>query len=218
MLKNIKWLNFIGIALLTVLLTACGNTNSNASNDDQEPKEEVESNENEDTKEEDSEKDQASSNDSDKSNEDKATKKEPKDGVIKISAFEMGYDPDTITLKKGKEYELILSNDGSVFHDLTSSDLKAEITFKGEMPEHPDQVSLINSIFGVNKVHAEGGHDDGHSDDGHGHNGQSLHMNAKQGQTVRVKFIPKEVGEFEFYCSIPGHKEAGMAGKIKVEE
>ncbi|QHE52355.1 plastocyanin/azurin family copper-binding protein [Pontibacillus sp. HMF3514] len=219
MFKNKKSITIIGIALLAVLLTACSNSNSNASNDNQEPKEE--------TKQEDAEKDEATSNDSDKSNEDKETKKESKDGVIEISAFEMGYDPDSITLKKGKEYELELTNDGSVFHDLTSSDLKAKITFKGEMPDHPENVSFIENIFGVNKVHAEGGHDDGHSDDqqdgdshgdGHGHSEQTLHMNAKKGQTVRVKFIPKEVGEYEFFCSIPGHKEAGMVGKIKVVE
>ncbi|RBW70189.1 hypothetical protein DS031_08355 [Bacillus taeanensis] len=41
-------------------------------------------------------------------------------------------------------------------------------------------------------------------------------MNAKADQTVRIKFIPKETGTFELYCSIPGHEEAGMVGQITV--
>lgn len=36
-------------------------------------------------------------------------------------------------------------------------------------------------------------------------------------ETTRVVFTPKETGTFEFYCSIPGHREAGQVGMLVVE-
>lgn len=41
-----------------------------------------------------------------------------------------------------------------------------------------------------------------------------VHYILKGGSTMRVMFTPNETGEFEFHCSIPGHTEAGMKGKL----
>lgn len=59
---------------------------------------------------------------------------------------------------------------------------------------------------GIKKAYAGGGHGEK----------PSIHMNANSGQTVKIKFIPKETGVFKFYCSVPGHEEAGMQGELKV--
>lgn len=45
-----------------------------------------------------------------------------------------------------------------------------------------------------------------------------IDMKVQGGETISIEYVPKEVGEFEFYCSVPGHKEAGMVGTIMVEE
>ena len=37
------------------------------------------------------------------------------------------------------------------------------------------------------------------------------------GETTRVEFTPEQVGTFEFYCSVPGHREAGQVGEMVVE-
>ena len=39
---------------------------------------------------------------------------------------------------------------------------------------------------------------------------------AKPGETVEGQ-ISGAAGEYEFYCSIPGHKEAGMVGTLTLE-
>lgn len=36
-------------------------------------------------------------------------------------------------------------------------------------------------------------------------------------QEVRVVFTVTEAGEFEYFCSIPGHRQGGMFGKLIVE-
>jgi nitrite reductase (NO-forming) len=44
----------------------------------------------------------------------------------------------------------------------------------------------------------------------------SLKAVAKSGQTVTLEFTPTAAGSFEYICTVPGHKEAGMKGKIEV--
>jgi plastocyanin len=34
--------------------------------------------------------------------------------------------------------------------------------------------------------------------------------------SIMVTFTPSEAGSFEFFCSIPGHREAGMDGLVSV--
>lgn len=39
---------------------------------------------------------------------------------------------------------------------------------------------------------------------------------AKPGETAQAQ-VSGAAGEYEFYCSIPGHKEAGMVGTLTLE-
>ncbi len=43
------------------------------------------------------------------------------------------------------------------------------------------------------------------------------HPLAKPGQTVSLELTPEAKGRYEFVCTIPGHKEAGMRGVLVVE-
>lgn len=44
------------------------------------------------------------------------------------------------------------------------------------------------------------------------------HVYAEAGQTAEGGFTATSAGEFDFYCSIPGHREAGMEGTLVVAE
>lgn len=39
----------------------------------------------------------------------------------------------------------------------------------------------------------------------------------RRGETTTFSFVPEKTGQFTYYCSIPGHRQAGMEGKIIVE-
>ena len=44
----------------------------------------------------------------------------------------------------------------------------------------------------------------------------SLKAVAKPGQSATIEFTPTAAGTYEYICTIPGHKEAGMKGTINV--
>lgn len=39
----------------------------------------------------------------------------------------------------------------------------------------------------------------------------------KPGQTGKLTFTASQAGTFDFHCTVPGHKELGMVGKITVQ-
>lgn len=45
-----------------------------------------------------------------------------------------------------------------------------------------------------------------------------MSISTPHGKTTRVSFTPDKTGTFEYYCAIPGHKEAGQVGTITVFE
>ncbi|MBT2668916.1 cupredoxin domain-containing protein [Bacillus sp. ISL-4] len=48
------------------------------------------------------------------------------------------------------------------------------------------------------------------------HREGNFHIYAKAGESVSAKINSLPAGNYIFYCTIPGHKEAGMIGEIKV--
>jgi nitrite reductase (NO-forming) len=46
----------------------------------------------------------------------------------------------------------------------------------------------------------------------------ALKVLAKPGQTATLEFTPTAAGTYEYDCTIPGHKEAGMKGKLNVSQ
>jgi uncharacterized cupredoxin-like copper-binding protein len=50
----------------------------------------------------------------------------------------------------------------------------------------------------------------------HDNSTSSLHLHAKPNSNETLTLIPMKEGTYEFYCTIPGHKESGMVGKMNV--
>ena len=109
-------------------------------------------------------------------------------GVIEDG--EWGFDPPLIEIPVGQRVRLTLVNDGRAEHDVEIAALVAEhIEASGE--EH-EQLG--------------GGHD---AED-------VVATRAMPGTESSVLFTATKAGKFEFACTIPGHKEAGMVGTIVV--
>ncbi|MCI0556531.1 MAG: cupredoxin domain-containing protein [Anaerolineae bacterium] len=109
---------------------------------------------------------------------------------ITLVATDFAYNPVSITVPVGQPVTLSLRNNGAVEHDFVI--------------EH----------IGVTDVEA--------SDSGPAAHHQmdqaeyDLHFFARAGETETLRFTALELGTYQVFCSIEGHKEAGMIGELVV--
>jgi uncharacterized cupredoxin-like copper-binding protein len=100
----------------------------------------------------------------------------------------MVFVPDRIEVKRGEQVRFQLRNNGELDHELVLATLEENLKHAEEMRKNPDME-----------------HDD---------------PNAKRlapKKTGEIVWRFTKAGEFDFSCLIPGHREAGMMGKVIVK-
>ena len=113
---------------------------------------------------------------------------------ITLDAEEWRFKPSVIEVPVGHRVKLTLVNDGIVEHDVEVVEVPADNIEVGGVIEQHERLGSGHHDEGVVAAHAE------------------------PGTTATVIFTATEVGEYEFACTIPGHKEAGMVGTLVVTE
>ncbi len=108
---------------------------------------------------------------------------------VTLEASEFKFDPAIVEVVAGRPVRIMMRNKGTVEHDWAIQRIP---------------------VVGMKKS-STGGHDMA------GMNQPDLHMNAMMGQTAQVEFTPTTLGTYDIYCTVAGHKEAGMAGKLVVK-
>lgn len=112
--------------------------------------------------------------------------------IVEISMYEragqMLFAPDRLDVKKGEQIRFVLHNDGELDHEFVLATAQENEAHAETMKQDPSM------------RHAEA-------------NARSLAP--KRADEMVWKFT--KAGEFEFACLIPGHREAGMSGKVEVE-
>lgn len=99
----------------------------------------------------------------------------------------MRFTPDKLNFKTGETVRFVIRNNGSIRHEMV-------VGTEAELNEHADMMRTMPAM-----KHAES-------------NMVSL-APGEQGELV-WQFGPP--GTLDFACLVPGHREAGMTGKIKV--
>ena len=110
---------------------------------------------------------------------------------ITVEATDFAYSPLSIIVPAGQPVTLTLKNAGKVEHDFVVEKIR------------------LTDVLASNSEPAEH-HQMGHESD------YDLHFFAKAGETASLQFTAIEPGTYEIFCSIEGHKEAGMIGKLIV--
>ena len=110
---------------------------------------------------------------------------------ITLEATDFAFTPASITVPAGEPVTITLENNGKVEHDFVVDKINVTdvVASNGRPAEH----------------HQMGGMPD-----------YDLHFFAKAGETETLQFTALEPGTYEVFCSIEGHKEAGMIGKLIV--
>jgi uncharacterized cupredoxin-like copper-binding protein len=112
----------------------------------------------------------------------------------------MRFDPPSIKVKVGETIRFRLKNAGGVPHEMV-------IGSKDDLHAHA-QTMRAGAPHGVGH-----GDDHGAGNTGHDESAGLLLAPRKQGDLV---YTFKHKGSVDFACLVPGHFEAGMAGKITI--
>lgn len=112
---------------------------------------------------------------------------------IRVRASDdLKFEPSEIRLKVGEPVRLVMENMGAAVHDVTVD----------EMP------MMGGGSSGV-------AHDMGHGTDMG--SGYAMHLAVESHRDGMMEFTPTERGNYTYYCSVEGHREAGMRGEMIVE-
>lgn len=114
---------------------------------------------------------------------------------VEVAAKDLSFTPATITAQVGQPITIILKNQGALEHDWAVMDLEARDI----------------------ETSTESGSDD-HGSEAHDAGMPEVHVAAMPGQSDTLTFTPTRAGRYEFFCSVPGHKQGGMVGSLIVAE
>ena len=117
---------------------------------------------------------------------------------FEIVATDIAYDTNQLEVMPGQPIKVTFRNEGALEHDFSimKLPLSGEVMstqLEGEMAGHDDD---MDNMAEEPEVHV------------------AANMNG--GSNV-LQFTPAEPGTYEYYCTVAGHKEAGMVGTLTVQ-
>lgn len=127
--------------------------------------------------------------------------------TLTVVSTEMRFGPNRMYATTGSKVRLRLENQGAVLHDLN--------------------VQLPGTIVARSESQNVAGHA-GHHSHAHAHHqapetnatnnvDANLHLVAEPGKQDALEFVPTQPGVYRFFCSVPGHRAAGMVGELIVK-
>lgn len=113
---------------------------------------------------------------------------------LHLVATDIAYDLDSFEVTVGQPVKVTLQNQGALEHDFSIM----EIPHSGE-------------VMAEEMHDGESGHDMSNME-----MDPEVHVAAGPGGSHSVEFTPSQAGEYVYFCTVPGHKDAGMAGTLMV--
>jgi uncharacterized cupredoxin-like copper-binding protein len=104
--------------------------------------------------------------------------------TVTLTLNEFQFQPAEITVNVGQPIKLVLKNNGTVLHDFVSPDAMVEVM---------EERGAAHDMGGIHTA---------------------MHAAVEAGQQSMLEFKATQAGTYTFYCTIAGHKEAGMVGKL----
>lgn len=114
---------------------------------------------------------------------------------LSLHATDIAYDQNELTVVAGQPVRLTLYNDGALEHDFSIMDMPYS---GGEM--------IDDAMAGHDMAHDMSNMDEL----------PQLHMSAQSGGNMTLEFTPSTAGRYEYFCTVEGHRAAGMVGTLVV--
>src|SRR5262245_30604917 len=110
---------------------------------------------------------------------------------ITLDAGDFAYSPVSVTIPAGKPVTLMLVNSGAVEHDFVVEKIDANVDVVQDSSSNDHHAHGIEANYDV-------------------------HFSVQPGETSSIRLTVSEPGTYAFFCSVVGHKEAGMIGELIV--
>lgn len=127
----------------------------------------------------------------------------------KVVATDLAFQPKELEVALNQPQTVRLENKGKILHDWTVE--KIAVTGVSESGSATPGMNPHGSSPGAGM----GGNMIGGASAPNA-NEASLHIAAAAGESAEIRFTATEAGSYTFYCTVPGHREAGMEGKLTV--
>ncbi|MEZ4552673.1 MAG: cupredoxin domain-containing protein [Dehalococcoidia bacterium] len=111
--------------------------------------------------------------------------------TMEVAMQDIAFSSTALTAAKGEHIRIELDNKGGVTHDFTID----------RMP-----------MQGLHMMGGAGGDEHQHMTGDH-----AMHLALDKGKSGWLEFEPTEAGAYEFYCTVAGHRDAGMRGTLTVQ-
>jgi uncharacterized cupredoxin-like copper-binding protein len=111
---------------------------------------------------------------------------------ITLDAQDIVFGTTTLEVTAGQPVILTLKNTGALEHDFSILDIPV-----ANVSEASDEMA---------------GHDMSNVSEE-----LAIHVAAAPGESATIEFTPTKPGDYEFFCTTAGHKDAGMVGTLTVK-
>jgi uncharacterized cupredoxin-like copper-binding protein len=117
----------------------------------------------------------------------------PKEDLFLIDMSLFSYTPNVIEAGVGEVIEIAIQNSEAALHDFTIDEIDADvhISYLGGTGEHEHAEAAVEG---------------------------DVHFALTEPASGVVHLKVHEPGEYVFYCSVPGHQEQGLEGKLIITE
>jgi len=110
---------------------------------------------------------------------------------LTLTATEYSYSPAQFIVPLGDTVTLVFQNNGLLEHDFVIE----KIALTNTTAESTSSSGMSHDMTGMDF---------------------DLHVSVTSGQSTTLEFTPSQAGTYVFFCTVPGHKEAGMIGQMTV--
>ncbi|MGH8462624.1 MAG: cupredoxin domain-containing protein [Pseudomonas sp.] len=128
------------------------------------------------------------------------------DRTVEIVMGDMYYAPRSLQVKAGETVRFVLINKGAVMHEFSLGDAVMHARHQQEMLAMQGQMDHAAMGHGAMQHGASMKHDDPNT------------VMVAPGQRGELTWTFTQTTPIEFACNVPGHYQAGMVGKLTIDQ